>query len=155
MACCLMAPSQCLNWFCLLINKIIGNTFHYIFTRMVLYTCSILTKEYWKSQFQMIMSWIGICLKWISVIIVLVGSSYVCLYMCKMHWRPCYVISPGLYPHSAWHHKTFQILVNAGSGHDLLPDGTKPLLGGMLTYPQWGPVTFIWLQSTWCQKTDH
>ena len=36
-----------------------------------------------------------------------------------------------------------EILVNIGSGNDLLPDGTKPLPEPLLTYQQWDPVAFI------------
>ena len=39
-----------------------------------------------------------------------------------------------------------QILVNIGSGNDLLPDSTKLLPEPMLTYRQWDPVPFIWWQ---------
>ena len=35
------------------------------------------------------------------------------------------------------------IWVNIGSGNGLLPDGTKPLPEPMLTYHQYGPVSFF------------
>ena len=31
-----------------------------------------------------------------------------------------------------------------GSGNGLLPDGTMPLRDPMVTYHQWGPMSFIW-----------
>ena len=39
-----------------------------------------------------------------------------------------------------------KILVNNGSDSGLLPDGTKSSPESMLTYHQWGHVTFIWGQ---------
>ena len=39
--------------------------------------------------------------------------------------------------------------VNIGSGNGLVPDGTKPLPEPMLTYHQWGPVTFTWGYHHW------
>ena len=38
---------------------------------------------------------------------------------------------------------TTKILVNIGSSNGLFPDGTKPILEPVLTYSQWGPLTFI------------
>ena len=43
-----------------------------------------------------------------------------------------------------WRHMALKILVNNGSGNDLLPNGTKPLPEPMLTYHQLGSVAFIW-----------
>ena len=40
-----------------------------------------------------------------------------------------------------WHHITTWF--NIGSGDGSLPGDTKPLSEPILTYPQWGPVTFI------------
>ena len=42
-----------------------------------------------------------------------------------------------------WHHMVTEIWVNIGSGNGLLPDGTKPSSGAVLTDHQWSPVTFI------------
>ena len=37
-------------------------------------------------------------------------------------------------------------VVNIGSGNGLLPQGTRPLPEPMLTYHQWDPVSFTWVQ---------
>ena len=46
---------------------------------------------------------------------------------------------------SQWsRHMAVQIWVDIGSDNGLLPDGTKPLPNSMVTYHQWGAVTFTW-----------
>ena len=43
---------------------------------------------------------------------------------------------------ASWHHLVTQMWVNTGSGNGLLPDGTTPVPGTILTYHHWSTLAF-------------